>query len=167
MRLARKLADGELSTRSQSESKLSRHDSKLKSVSVQSGKTYRRPKTFEDVKKDDDGGRGKLIVIVNNDRQTMQKKKKLFMSANDRVALIEALNYVDEVVLSIDEDASVCRTIKSLSPRPDYFANGGGTTNDVILERDICEELNIALADGLGAKIENTPWLIASRGRAA
>ena len=40
------------------------------------------------------------------------------------------------------------------------FANGGDQNNDTIPERPICEEVGIALIDGLGDKIQSSSWLL-------
>ena len=48
-----------------------------------------------------------LVVILNNDRQAAAKKGRAFMDEEGRKAVIEALEMVDEVVISIDKDKSV------------------------------------------------------------
>ena len=40
------------------------------------------------------------------------------------------------------------------------FANGGYQNNDNIPERSVCEEMNVALIDGLGDKIRSSSWLL-------
>lgn len=100
----------------------------------------------------------KLIVIVNNDRQAKLKKGAPFMPCRERVKLLRELECVDLAVESIDEDRTVCKTLSML--HPDVFTNGGDQTNNSIPEREICEELNIALVDGLGDKIQSSSWLI-------
>ena len=40
------------------------------------------------------------------------------------------------------------------------FANGGDQNNDTIPERPICEDMNVALIDGLGDKIQSSSWLL-------
>jgi cytidyltransferase-like protein len=102
----------------------------------------------------------KLMVIVNNDEQAIAKKGKAFMSADERVKIIQELKCVDYVVKSIDTDRTVCKTIASLDPRPTYFCNGGDQNNNSIPEASICEELGIELRDGFGDKIQSSSWLI-------
>ena len=41
-----------------------------------------------------------LVVIVNNNNQCVLKKGKFFMDENDRLEIVKAIKYVDEVVLS-------------------------------------------------------------------
>jgi len=102
----------------------------------------------------------KLMVIVNNDEQAILKKGKAFMSADERVKIIQELKCVDYVIKSIDTDRTVCKTIASLDPRPTYFCNGGDQNNNSIPEAIICEELGIELRDGFGNKIQSSSWLI-------
>ena len=44
------------------------------------------------------------------------------------------------------------------------FANGGDQSNETIPEVPVCEELGIALIDGLGAKIQSSSWLLEKEG---
>ena len=106
----------------------------------------------------------KLIVIVNNDHQRALKGSKAFQDQEERVIIISNLKAVDEVVLSIDQDRTVCETIRYISEKfgKDYdlaFANGGDQSNETIPEVSVCEELGIALLDGLGEKIQSSSWL--------
>jgi len=107
----------------------------------------------------------KLIVIVNNDYQRALKGSKAFQDEEERVIIISNLKSVDEVVLSIDQDRTVCESIRHISEKfgKDYdlaFANGGDQSNETIPEVSICEELGIALLDGLGEKIQSSSWLL-------
>ena len=107
----------------------------------------------------------KLIVIVNNDHQRALKGSKAFQDQEERVIIISNLKAVDEVVLSIDQDRTVCETIRYISEKfgKDYdlaFANGGDQSNETIPEVSVCEELGIALLDGLGEKIQSSSWLL-------
>ena len=49
----------------------------------------------------------KLIVIINNNHQAEIKKGEFFMHENERMEIVAALKYVDEVFLSIDTDLSL------------------------------------------------------------
>jgi D-beta-D-heptose 7-phosphate kinase/D-beta-D-heptose 1-phosphate adenosyltransferase len=100
-----------------------------------------------------------LVVIVNSDAQAALKKGKSFMPEGERVKILEALRDVDEVVLSLDRDRTVCATLASLDPKPDLFCNGGDQFNTAIPEAPICEALGIDLVDGLGQKIQSSSWL--------
>ena len=95
-----------------------------------------------------------LVVIVNNDQQCFLKKGKSFMPENDRVEIVKAIKGVDEVVLSIDTDKTVCQTLAVINP--DVFANGGDRHNQEIPEAKVCRKFNIELVDGLGNKIRSS-----------
>lgn len=99
----------------------------------------------------------KLIVIVNNDKQVMLKTGSIFMNEQDRMAIVRALRCVDEVFLSVDEDRTVCESLRAL--KPDIFAKGGDRNAGEIPESAICKELGIKIIDGLGAKVENSSRL--------
>lgn len=101
-----------------------------------------------------------LVVIVNNDHQAQLKKGKAFMPEKERVQIIKSLRVVDDVVLSIDKDRTVCKTLQTMNPAPNVFCNGGDQTNDSIPEADICRDLGIELIDGLGEKIQSSSTLI-------
>ena len=99
----------------------------------------------------------KLVVIVNNDKQSFLKKGTSFMPENERLEIIRKLRIVDMAVLSIDEDRTVINTLKCV--RPHIFTNGGDQTNDLIPEKNICDELGIKLVDGMGDKIQSSSSL--------
>ena len=102
----------------------------------------------------------KLMVIVNNDHQATLKKGKPFMPVKERMEIIKELTCVDYVVESIDQDRTVCETLRTVEPKPDFFCNGGDQNNNSIPEAPICKELNIQLIDGLGEKIQSSSWLL-------
>ena len=102
----------------------------------------------------------KLMVIVNNDEQAILKKRKSFMSVNERILIIKELRCVDFVIKSIDLDRTVCKTLETVVPKPDYFCNGGDQNNNTIPEVEICKKRNIELRDGFGDKIQSSSWLI-------
>ena len=106
-----------------------------------------------------------LIVIVNNDHQRALKSSKEFQKQDERVIIVQNIKAVDHAVISIDQDRTVCATIKSIHETfsKDYqigFANGGDQNNDTIPERAICDELGVVLIDGLGDKIQSSSWLL-------
>tara|TARA_B100000780_G_C20759592_1_gene301711 strand:+ start:101 stop:529 length:429 start_codon:yes stop_codon:yes gene_type:complete len=107
----------------------------------------------------------KLFVIVNNDNQRALKVSREFQDENERMIIVSNIKAVDKAILSIDKDRTVCETIKFIAN--DHgdefdlcFANGGDQNNDTIPERAICEEMNVALIDGLGDKIQSSSWLL-------
>jgi len=105
------------------------------------------------------GPDGDLVIIINNDRQAVLKKGRPFMKDTERIQIIQALKMVDEVYLSIDDDATVCKTIESIIPPITHFVNGGDQTNESIPESATCHRLGIHLVDGLGDKIQSSSAL--------
>ena len=107
----------------------------------------------------------KLFVIVNNDYQRELKGSKEFQDEEERLMIISNIKAVDEAVLSIDQDRTVCETIRHISQEfgKEYelaFANGGDQNNESIPEALVCKELGVALIDGLGDKIQSSSWLL-------
>ena len=95
-----------------------------------------------------------LVVIVNNNYQCKLKKGKPFMDQNDRLEIVKALRFVDEVFLSIDQDRSVCKSLEAV--KPDIFANGGDRATSEVPETPVCKKYNIKMVDGLGDKIRSS-----------
>jgi len=106
-----------------------------------------------------------LFVIVNNDNQRNLKGSKEFMLEAERVLLVNELNVVNQVILSIDRDKTVCATLEKIHKDFSktyrlFFANGGDQNNESIPEVLTCEKLGIGLLDGLGDKIQSSSWLL-------
>ena len=106
-----------------------------------------------------------LFVIVNNDHQRELKGSKEFQDEKERMIIVSNIRAVDKAILSIDTDRTVCATIKMIAEQfgSEFelgFANGGDQNNDTIPERSVCEEMNVALIDGLGDKIQSSSWLL-------
>ena len=98
-----------------------------------------------------------LVVIVNNNYQCKLKKGKHFMDENDRVEIVKALRFVDEVFLSVDKDRTVCKSLEEI--KPDIFANGGDRATSEVPETPVCKKFNIKMVDGLGDKIRSSSSL--------
>ena len=106
-----------------------------------------------------------LFVIVNNDHQRELKGSTEFQKEDERMIIVSNIKAVDKAILSVDQDRTVCETIRMIANEygANYvlgFANGGDQNNDTIPERLICEEMNVALIDGLGDKIQSSSWLL-------
>lgn len=100
-----------------------------------------------------------LIVILNNEQQTyLKRKSKPFMPLHERKIILESIKYIDEVVISIDQDETVCESLVMI--RPDIFAKGGDRYSSEIPEKEICYKLGIKIVDGLGKKIQSSSELI-------
>src|SRR5438128_600676 len=69
-----------------------------------------------------------LVVIVNNDLQVKIKGSVPFMDEKERMEIIKALKYADEVMLSIDNDKTVAKSLEHVARNYQgylCFAKGG------------------------------------------
>ena len=88
-----------------------------------------------------------------------------FHKEYERMIIALSIKAVDKVILSIDQNRTICETIRMITSkyRTEYelaFSNGGDQNNDTIHERAVCEEMNVVLMDGLGDKIQSSSWLL-------
>ena len=106
-----------------------------------------------------------LIVIVNSDKQVEIKGSVPFMNQDDRLNI----KGVDRTVIAIDEDGSVCRTIreefKRLQNDPFFeemvFANGGDRKEGGVPEDVLEEELGVRMIYNAGGdKVQSSSDLI-------
>lgn len=103
-------------------------------------------KMFNNAKKLGD----KLIVILNSDKFLIKKKGYIFMGIKERKKIIENIKAVDKVILCIDKDQTVRKTLERI--KPDIFANGGDRARDNIPEKEVCDRLGIKLVFNVGGK---------------
>lgn len=107
-----------------------------------------------------------LVVIVNNDEQVKIKGSVPFMPEQERIEIIRALRYADDVVLSVDKDKTVSESLKmvaKLYPGEFFFAKGGDRNANNIPEQEIkvCEKFNIKIVNGVGGdKVQSSSWLL-------
>lgn len=99
----------------------------------------------------------KLVVIVNNDKQQHLKKGKVIMPEDERQEVVAAMRDVDEVVMAIDQDRTVCRTLEFIaiehSAERLIFANGGDRSSPkAIPETEVCEKFGIEMQFGIGGE---------------
>jgi cytidyltransferase-like protein len=99
-----------------------------------------------------------LTVILNNDAQQVLKYGKVIVPYKERKKVLESILWIDEVVESIDDDRTVCKSLKFY--KPDIFAKGGDWNNVETPEEDLCRELNIKVVKGLGEKIQSSSNLL-------
>ena len=108
-----------------------------------------------------------LWVIVNNDEQARLKtlKQEVFQDENFRSRVVSALKVVDEVMVSVDTDWSVCESIRAITKkiREKYwndtkilFGKWGDRFSGNIPEVRVCQELWIEIKDWLWAKTHNS-----------
>lgn len=102
---------------------------------------------------------GRVIVLLNSDRFLTHKKSKPFMPFAERMEILESLRYVHRVYPVIDEDMTVCETLRYY--RPHYFANGGDRHAENTPEYHVCEDLGITMLFGIGGdKVQSSSTLI-------
>lgn len=97
-----------------------------------------------------------LIVVVNNDHQQLLKKGKIILDEMNRLRLMSALRVVDEVVLAVDTDPPVSKTLREIAMKYEgdslIFANGGDRDDQrVVPEAEVCEDLRIDMVFGVGS----------------
>src|SRR3989344_3486058 len=117
----------------------------------------------------------KLVVIINNDNWLKKKKGFVFMSESERKVVVEAIRYVDEVVITAHPEnpenpsqMSVSAELKKL--KPDIFANGADRNEKDALNpqsslyHDIktCKKLGIEMVYNVGksGKIQSSSELV-------
>jgi cytidyltransferase-like protein len=106
-----------------------------------------------------------LVVIVNNDTQVKAKGSAPFMSEKERIEIIRAIKYVDEVFLSVDEDKTVRESLKEIVKNRKncqfLFVNGGDRNENNIPEADVCKNLDIKMLDNVGGqKVQSSSGLL-------
>ena len=99
-----------------------------------------------------------LIVIVNSDNQVDLKGSDPFMNELERLRIIKALRCVDRAIISIDEDGTVCRSIRKeytrLQDDPFFigmaFANGGDRKEGGVPEDSLECEIGLKMIYNVG-----------------
>jgi len=86
------------------------------------------------------------------------------MIEQERLKIIEGLKYPDKVLLSIDKDGSVAKSLKMVANMYQgeiFFAKGGdrNTNNIPESEKKICQKLGIKVINNVGEKIQSSSWL--------
>lgn len=104
---------------------------------------------------------GKLIVILTRDDQLIAKKGFVFMSYNQRKAILEELRCVDVVAENIDQDTTSTESLRLYKPQ--IFCKGGDRTPENMpqSELDVCREIGCEIIYGVGGeKIESSSRLV-------
>ena len=114
----------------------------------------------------------RLVVIVNNDEQQLLKKGKIIMSEDDRARVVASIRDVDDVVMALDSDPTVCKTIDYLASNlgEEYhliFANGGDRdSSKEVPETFICRQYKIKMVFNAGGtnKVDSSTRVNRARG---
>lgn len=108
-----------------------------------------------------------LVVIVNNDEQVKIKGSVPFMAEQERIEIVKALRYADDVILALDEDGTVAESLITIAKKyPDaelVFAKGGDRNSGNIPENETkaCKDFNITVINGVGGgKVQSSSWLL-------
>jgi cytidyltransferase-like protein len=111
-------------------------------------------------------------VIINNDKQAELKRGVTsFQDQDFRKNIVESIKYVDNVILSIDEDSSVCKSIEKVvdmiyqtdNKAEIIFTKGGDRFAEEIPEKNICNKLNVKIIDRLGEKTHHSSNIIKNK----
>jgi len=104
---------------------------------------------------------GDVIVIANSDAWLMRKKGYVFMTYEQRQEILYGFKGVVDVVEAKDQDDTVCKTLRNITP--DIFANGGDRGDTNTPEVDVCNELGIKMLWNIGGeKIQSSSDLVAA-----
>ena len=86
------------------------------------------------------------------------------MSEEDRLEIIKCIKYVSAAFISVDEDKTVCKSLKRVRkvyPDQDLvFANGGDRAIGEVPESKVCLKHGIEMVDGLGEKIRSSSEMV-------
>ena len=106
----------------------------------------------------------KLIVALNSDSWLEKKKGKFFMPFHERKAIVESIQFVDDVVGFEDDNKGSCinalEEIKKSYPNDDiYFANGGDRDIKNIPEMSV-SGINFLFSVGGDDKKNSSSWIL-------
>lgn len=106
-----------------------------------------------------------LVIGVNSDEWLVRKKGRSFMPFEDRVAIVDALQYADYAIPFDDRDGSakdaIAWTRRAFPDHEIVFANGGDRTATNIPEMDM-NDPNLTFAFGVGGdnKTNSSSWIL-------
>lgn len=102
---------------------------------------------------------GRVHIYANTDAWLIRKKGYAFMSLKDRAEILMAIKGVELVIPAMDDDGTVCESIKTF--KPDIFANGGDRSPENTPELKLCNDLKIRTIFGVGGeKVESSSSII-------
>lgn len=109
---------------------------------------------------------GTVIVGVNSDNWLTKKKGAPFMPIIERINILKAIRYVDDVQTFDDIDGTAINLIKNVRyayPNDEIiFANGGDRTSNNIPELAVAEQYNVSYYFGVGGdyKMNSSSWIL-------
>ena len=104
-----------------------------------------------------------LIVMINPDADLVRKRGNpdlVCQPIGERYEILKAIKYVDQVVIGIDNDGTMAKTI--LMIKPDILAKGGDRTSQTMpkSEIDVCEQIGCKIVYGIGDTLSSSTNLI-------
>lgn len=107
----------------------------------------------------DENPKARVHVYLNSDEWLHRKKGYKFMSYEDRATILMAIKGVERVIPVVDEDDTVCETIRMF--KPDIFCNGGDRLPENTPELKLCCDLGIQVKFNVGGeKIQSSSELV-------
>ena len=96
-----------------------------------------------------------LIVIMNHDWDVIRKHGAVFTPMGQRYMMLRDNRYVDEIIISIDCDGSVAKTL--LMVKPQIFAKGGDRveSNMPQSEIEVCKKIGCEIVYGVGESLDS------------
>ena len=106
----------------------------------------------------------RLIVLLNSDSWLQLKKQKFFLSFEERIAILESMKLVDEVLGFEDDDRGSCINglikIKEKYPEAEIiFCNGGDRGKGNIPEMEV-ENISFEFSVGGNTKRNSSSWIL-------
>ena len=106
-----------------------------------------------------------VIVGLNSDDWLTRKKGRAFMTYDVRKAILQSIEYIDEVIGMNDEDGTCCDVLEyALSTHTNVsFGNGGDRAEGNFPELDYCNQNDIQIDDTLGgsSKLNSSSEILA------
>lgn len=104
-----------------------------------------------------------LVVIVNGDGFLKRKKGFAFMTAEERMEIIAAIQGVDHVIEWDDGDQFVGGALEIIKPQ--VFCKGGDRTSPAqmaVSELEVCDRIGCRIKYGVGGfeKVQSSSWLV-------
>ena len=94
-----------------------------------------------------------LIVLLNPDADLVRKRGSpdlICQPIGERYEILKSIKYVDEVVIGIDHDGTMAKTL--LMVKPDILAKGGDRTPETMPQNEIsvCRQIGCKIIYGVG-----------------
>ena len=101
-----------------------------------------------------------LTVILNPDEDVIKKRGVVFMPMGQRYELLKSLKDVDEVMIAIDGDGTVAKTLLML--RPDILAKGGDRTPENMPQNEVevCKKIGCEIVYNVGGQLASSTDLL-------